>query len=39
MALSASMSLVGRRQHALAYDDYFYKVVSNYAFRHHVSLD
>ena len=34
--LNGSMSLVGPRPHAIAHEDYFYKVVSNYAFRHHV---
>jgi putative colanic acid biosynthesis UDP-glucose lipid carrier transferase len=34
--LSGSMSLVGPRPHALAHDNHFYKVVRNYAFRHHV---
>jgi undecaprenyl-phosphate galactose phosphotransferase/putative colanic acid biosynthesis UDP-glucose lipid carrier transferase len=30
------MSLIGPRPHALAHDDYFQQVVSDYAFRHHV---
>lgn len=34
--LNGSMSLVGPRPHALAHDNHFDKVVSNYAFRHHV---
>jgi Undecaprenyl-phosphate glucose phosphotransferase len=34
--LSGSMSLVGPRPHALVHDNQFDKVVSNYAFRHHV---
>jgi lipopolysaccharide/colanic/teichoic acid biosynthesis glycosyltransferase len=34
--LDGSMSLIGPRPHALAHDNYFDKVVSNYAFRHHV---
>jgi Undecaprenyl-phosphate glucose phosphotransferase len=34
--LSGEMSLVGPRPHALAHDDYFQKIVSDYAFRHHV---
>ncbi len=34
--LNGSMSLVGPRPHALAHDNQFDKVVSNYAFRHHV---
>jgi putative colanic acid biosynthesis UDP-glucose lipid carrier transferase len=34
--LDGSMSLIGPRPHALAHDDHFDKVVSNYAFRHHV---
>jgi Undecaprenyl-phosphate glucose phosphotransferase len=34
--LSGEMSLIGPRPHALAHDDYFEKVVSDYAFRHHV---
>jgi Undecaprenyl-phosphate glucose phosphotransferase len=34
--LSGTMSLIGPRPHALAHDDHFDKVVSNYAFRHHV---
>src|SRR5262249_13816038 len=34
--LSGSMSLVGPRPHALAHDDYFSELLSNYAFRHHV---
>jgi putative colanic acid biosynthesis UDP-glucose lipid carrier transferase len=34
--LNGSMSLVGPRPHAIAHDNHFDKVVSNYAFRHHV---
>jgi putative colanic acid biosynthesis UDP-glucose lipid carrier transferase len=34
--LNGTMSLVGPRPHALAHDNHFDKVVSNYAFRHHV---
>ena len=34
--LSGEMSLIGPRPHALAHDDHFQKVVSDYAFRHHV---
>src|SRR5579883_139982 len=34
--LNGSMSLVGPRPHALAHDSQFDKLVSNYAFRHHV---
>jgi exopolysaccharide biosynthesis polyprenyl glycosylphosphotransferase len=34
--LSGEMSLIGPRPHALAHDDYFQKIVSDYAFRHHV---
>ena len=34
--LNGSMSLVGPRPHALAHDTHFDKIVSNYAFRHHV---
>ena len=34
--LNGSMSLVGPRPHAVAHDDQFDKIVSNYAFRHHV---
>jgi putative colanic acid biosynthesis UDP-glucose lipid carrier transferase len=34
--LNGSMSLVGPRPHAVAHDNHFDKVVSNYAFRHHV---
>lgn len=34
--LSGDMSLIGPRPHALAHDDYFQKIVSDYAFRHHV---
>jgi Undecaprenyl-phosphate glucose phosphotransferase len=30
------MSLIGPRPHALAHDNYFEKVLSDYAFRHHV---
>jgi Undecaprenyl-phosphate glucose phosphotransferase len=34
--LRGEMSLIGPRPHALAHDDYFEKVVGDYAFRHHV---
>jgi Undecaprenyl-phosphate glucose phosphotransferase len=34
--LSGTMSLIGPRPHAMAHDNQFDKVVSNYAFRHHV---
>lgn len=34
--LRGSMSLVGPRPHAVAHDDHFDKIVSNYAFRRHV---
>lgn len=34
--LNGEMSLIGPRPHALAHDDYFQKIVSEYAFRHHV---
>ena len=34
--LKGEMSIVGPRPHALAHDDQFEKVVSNYAYRHHV---
>jgi putative colanic acid biosynthesis UDP-glucose lipid carrier transferase len=34
--LNGSMSLIGPRPHALAHDNHFDKVVSNYAFRNHV---
>src|SRR5260370_25020004 len=34
--LSGEMSLIGPRPHALAHDAHFQKVVSDYAFRHHV---
>jgi undecaprenyl-phosphate galactose phosphotransferase/putative colanic acid biosynthesis UDP-glucose lipid carrier transferase len=34
--LRGDMSLVGPRPHALAHDDYFETVLSDYAFRHHV---
>ena len=34
--LRGEMSLIGPRPHALAHDDYFQKLVSEYAFRHHV---
>ena len=34
--LRGEMSLIGPRPHALAHDDYFDKVVGDYAFRHHV---
>ena len=30
------MSLIGPRPHALAHDDYFEKILGDYAFRHHV---
>jgi putative colanic acid biosynthesis UDP-glucose lipid carrier transferase len=35
-ALTGSMSLVGPRPHALAHDNEFDKIVSNYAVRNHV---
>jgi undecaprenyl-phosphate galactose phosphotransferase/putative colanic acid biosynthesis UDP-glucose lipid carrier transferase len=34
--LKGEMSLIGPRPHALAHDDYFERVVGDYAFRHHV---
>jgi Undecaprenyl-phosphate glucose phosphotransferase len=34
--IRGDMSLVGPRPHALAHDDYYSKVLSEYAFRHHV---
>ena len=34
--LSGDMSLIGPRPHALVHDDQFQKIVSDYAFRHHV---
>jgi Undecaprenyl-phosphate glucose phosphotransferase len=34
--LSGEMSVIGPRPHALAHDDQFQKIVSDYAFRHHV---
>jgi Undecaprenyl-phosphate glucose phosphotransferase len=34
--LRGEMSLIGPRPHALAHDDYFEKIVGDYAFRHHV---
>ena len=34
--VSGSMSLVGPRPHAMAHENHFDKVVSNYAFRRHV---
>ena len=34
--LKADMSLIGPRPHALAHDNYFQNVLSDYAFRHHV---
>jgi Undecaprenyl-phosphate glucose phosphotransferase len=34
--INGSMSLVGPRPHAVAHDNTFDKLVSNYAFRHHV---
>jgi undecaprenyl-phosphate galactose phosphotransferase/putative colanic acid biosynthesis UDP-glucose lipid carrier transferase len=34
--LKGDMSLIGPRPHALAHDDYFQNVLSDYAFRHHV---
>jgi Undecaprenyl-phosphate glucose phosphotransferase len=34
--LKGEMSLIGPRPHALAHDDYFEKIVGDYAFRHHV---
>jgi len=34
--LRGDMSLIGPRPHALAHDNYFEKIVGDYAFRHHV---
>jgi lipopolysaccharide/colanic/teichoic acid biosynthesis glycosyltransferase len=34
--LRGEMSLIGPRPHALAHDNYFESVLSDYAFRHHV---
>jgi Undecaprenyl-phosphate glucose phosphotransferase len=34
--LKGDMSLIGPRPHALAHDDYFESILSDYAFRHHV---
>lgn len=34
--LKGDMSLVGPRPHALAHDEYFQKIVGDYAHRHHV---
>jgi Undecaprenyl-phosphate glucose phosphotransferase len=34
--LRGEMSLIGPRPHALAHDNYFEKVLGDYAFRHHV---
>jgi len=34
--LRGEMSLIGPRPHALAHDDYFEKILGDYAFRHHV---
>jgi Undecaprenyl-phosphate glucose phosphotransferase len=34
--LRGDMSLIGPRPHALAHDNYFEKILSDYAFRHHV---
>ena len=34
--LRGDMSLIGPRPHALAHDDYFESLLSDYAFRHHV---
>lgn len=34
--LKGDMSLIGPRPHALAHDNYFENVLSDYAFRHHV---
>jgi lipopolysaccharide/colanic/teichoic acid biosynthesis glycosyltransferase len=34
--LDGTMSLIGPRPHAVAHDNHFDKVVSNYAFRHNV---
>ena len=34
--LKGDMSLIGPRPHALAHDNYFENILSDYAFRHHV---
>ncbi len=34
--LMGDMSLIGPRPHALAHDNYFEKVLGDYAYRHHV---
>jgi undecaprenyl-phosphate galactose phosphotransferase/putative colanic acid biosynthesis UDP-glucose lipid carrier transferase len=34
--LKGEMSLIGPRPHAIAHDDYFERIVGDYAFRHHV---
>jgi undecaprenyl-phosphate galactose phosphotransferase/putative colanic acid biosynthesis UDP-glucose lipid carrier transferase len=34
--LKGDMSLIGPRPHALAHDNYFEKILGDYAFRHHV---
>jgi Undecaprenyl-phosphate glucose phosphotransferase len=34
--LKGDMSLIGPRPHALAHDSYFEKILSDYAYRHHV---
>jgi lipopolysaccharide/colanic/teichoic acid biosynthesis glycosyltransferase len=34
--LRGDMSLIGPRPHAIAHDNYFEKVLEDYAFRHHV---
>lgn len=34
--LKGDMSLIGPRPHALAHDSYFQKILSDYAYRHHV---
>lgn len=34
--LRGEMSLVGPRPHALAHDNYYDQMISNYAYRHHV---
>lgn len=34
--IKGDMSLIGPRPHALAHDDYFEKLLGDYAFRHHV---
>lgn len=34
--LKGDMSMIGPRPHALAHDNYFEKILSDYAFRHHV---